>query len=79
MYAADPFVAQQEVKERQAKAAQKKAVTNSVQNETSSSGPYKDSPEVRMATSLREKVEEAIKEVNFSSFTFDIPVLDKGL
>ncbi|KAJ3569724.1 hypothetical protein NP233_g4864 [Leucocoprinus birnbaumii] len=69
MYAADPFAAWKEVKERQAKAAQKReAAVSSSDNDPSqssslrASGVFKDSPEVRMAVSLREVVEMAIKE-----------------
>lgn len=66
MYAADPFAASQEVKERQEKAAQKReAESQSSRSKASSAyGMYSDSPEVKMATPLREMVEEAIKEVN---------------
>ncbi|KAF5352726.1 hypothetical protein D9756_005876 [Leucocoprinus leucothites] len=66
MYAADPFVAFQEVKARQEKAAQRKEAaknpTNDFRQSSPVSSPFKDSPEVVMATSLREEVEEAIKE-----------------
>lgn len=75
MYAADPFAALQEVKERQAKAAQKREATNnsSESRPGSAHGPYSDSPEVKMATSLREEVEEAIKEVILSVTNYKFP------
>ena len=74
MYEADPFLAQQEIKIRQAKAAEKReeaAASNSSTldvRKAASSNEFSQSPEVRMATSLRELVEDAIKEVSYSSF-----------
>jgi hypothetical protein len=74
MYEADPFLAQQEVKKRQAKAAEKReepAASNlstvDVRKATSSN-EFSQSPEVRMATSLRDLVEDAIKEASYFSF-----------
>jgi hypothetical protein len=68
MYAADPFAALQEVKDRQAKAAQRKEVASNPSHNSphvsSLTGSFKHSPEVRMASSLREEVEQAIKEVS---------------
>jgi ATP-dependent RNA helicase DHX57 len=62
MYEADPFAARQEVNNRQAKAARKHESTG-----TNTSGPataeFSQVPEVKMATSLRELVEDAIKKV----------------
>ncbi|KAF8808063.1 P-loop containing nucleoside triphosphate hydrolase protein [Phlegmacium glaucopus] len=67
MYEADPFLAQQEVKKRQAKAAERReeAVSNPSTvdvRKSASSNEFSQSPEVRMAGSLRELVEYAIKE-----------------
>ncbi|KAF8167397.1 P-loop containing nucleoside triphosphate hydrolase protein [Crassisporium funariophilum] len=69
MYEADPFLAQQGVQERQAKADKKRqeASTSNTQNaettrKASSSSELSGSPEVRMASSLRELVEDAIKQ-----------------
>lgn len=73
MYDADPFLAQQEVKKRQAKAAEKREETTASNSPTrdvrkaTSSNEFSQSPEVRMATSLRELVEDAIKEASYSS------------
>lgn len=73
MYEADPFLAQQEVKKRQAKAAEKReeATSNSSTidvRKVASSNEFSQSPEVRMATSLRELVEDAVKEASYSSY-----------
>jgi hypothetical protein len=74
MYEADPFLDQQEIKIRQAKAAEKReeaAASNSSRldvRKAASSNEFSQSPEVRMATSLRELVEDAIKEVSYPSF-----------
>jgi hypothetical protein len=68
MYEADPFLAQQEVQKRQAKAAEKREEatasnsSNADMRKPTSSNEFSQSPEVRMATSLRELVEDAIKE-----------------
>ncbi|KAL0581083.1 putative ATP-dependent RNA helicase ucp12 [Marasmius crinis-equi] len=64
MYEADPFAARKEVEERQARAAEKRAESTSKPG-GSSSGPsneFSQAPEIRMATSLREQVEDAIKQ-----------------
>ena len=73
MYDADPFQAKKIVEERQAKAAQKsqRASTLSVADtkvHQSSSRTSSDHPEVIMATSLRESIEDAIKQVSLSFF-----------
>jgi hypothetical protein len=70
MYDADPFQAKKIVEERQAKAAQKsqQTLTSSVVDtkiHKSSSQMSSNYPEVIMATSLRELVEEAIKQAGF--------------
>ena len=79
MYEADPFLAHQEVKKRQVKATEKReeAATSSSSTvdvrKSASSNEFSQSPEVRMATSLRELVEDAIKEASYSLF-----ILKKG-
>ncbi|GLB35802.1 putative helicase associated domain (HA2) Add an annotation [Lyophyllum shimeji] len=63
-YAADPFAAREEAKANAAK-RQVAAAQNASSSRPSSgqaSGEFSQSPEVRMATSLREQVEEAIKK-----------------
>lgn len=62
MYDADPFAARQEVNERQAKAARKQ---ESAGAKTSGliSYEFSQTPEVKMATPLREFVEDVIKKV----------------
>lgn len=74
MYDADPFFAQKEVQKRQAKAAEKREETTASNSSSSSdirkttnSNEFSQFPEIRMATSLRELVEDAIKEVNHPS------------
>lgn len=74
MYEADPFLAQQEVKKRQVKAAEKReevvaSNSSTVDVRKASSNEFSQSPEVRMAASLRELVEDAIKEAGYSLFT----------
>ncbi|KAF9486472.1 P-loop containing nucleoside triphosphate hydrolase protein [Pholiota conissans] len=70
MYYADPFGAKKEVEERQAQSAKKKeeasgSTENAARNGYKGSGTLtSDYPEVIMATSLRELVEEAIKEAS---------------
>ena len=73
MYAANPFLAQQE--KRQAKAAEKCEETTGL-NSTSvdvrkeaSSNEFLHSPEVKMATFLRELVEGAIREASYKFFS----------
>ena len=67
MYESDPFAAHKAVKRRQEEAAKQKATS-----EASSSKPaaqpqvskeFVNAPEVKMATSLRDTVEEAIRKV----------------
>ncbi|TFK41870.1 P-loop containing nucleoside triphosphate hydrolase protein [Crucibulum laeve] len=67
MYSADPFAAQQEVRERQDKAEKKReeavAPSSSSNTRTSNvSNEFSSAPEVRMASGLRELVEDAIKK-----------------
>lgn len=69
MYEADPFAARKAVDERQAKAAQKRGQsssdthTDSARGNSVVSGELSTVPEVRMATTLREQVEDAVKQV----------------
>ena len=73
MYEADPFLAQQEVKKRQAKATEKREEAIASNSSTvdirksPGSNEFSQSAEVRMATSLRELVEDAIKEASYPS------------
>lgn len=62
MYDADPFAARQEVNERQARATVKHENTGARQSGTISD-EFSQIPEVKMATPLRELVENAIKKV----------------
>lgn len=72
MYDADPFAARKEVDERQAKVAKKReeADENRAGGSSSSSrnqpisGEFAQAPEVRMASSLRDMVEDAVKKVS---------------
>jgi ATP-dependent RNA helicase DHX57 len=68
MYQADPFAARKEVDERQARAAQKGRETsdgNAVDLRSQPvSNEYSQAPEVKMASGLREMVEDTIKKVN---------------
>lgn len=76
MYDADPFGAKKMVEERQAKASQRRDESTSGSSDAkpnhhlSTGSRSTDYPEVVMASSLRELVEDAIKKVNkFSVFT----------
>jgi len=68
MYQADPFAARKEVDERQARAAQKGRKTSDDNTADVRSQPisseYSQAPEVKMASGLREMVEDTIKKVN---------------
>jgi ATP-dependent RNA helicase DHX57 len=72
MYEADPFLAHQELKKRQAKATEKREEAATLGSssvdvrKSASSNEFSQSTEVRMATSLRELVEDAIKEASYS-------------
>lgn len=65
MYDADPFAARKEVDERQAKAAKKRDEMNAASSSRNppTSGEYAQAPEVKMASGLRELVEDAVKKV----------------
>ncbi|KAH9948231.1 P-loop containing nucleoside triphosphate hydrolase protein [Amylocystis lapponica] len=66
MYAADPFAARKTVDERQAKTAQKKeGSSREVENARPSaqhSPEFADAPEAKMASTLRDLVEDAVKK-----------------
>lgn len=67
MYQADPFAARKEVDERQARAVQKSRETSDSNTDLRSqpvSSEYSHAPEVKMASGLREMVEDTIKKVN---------------
>lgn len=65
MYEADPFTARKAVDERQEKAAKKREEPPSGSRATvaATSPEYAQAPEVKMASSIRETVEESIKKV----------------
>lgn len=67
MYDADPFAARREVDERQAKAARKGDLSTSgasgVRPRAPGAGEFAQAPEVKMASSLRDLVEDAVKKV----------------
>ncbi|KAK7058527.1 putative ATP-dependent RNA helicase ucp12 [Paramarasmius palmivorus] len=65
MYNVDPFAAKKEVEERQARAAEKRAEASTGPSDRRPAGPsneFSHQPEVRMAGSLRDMVEDAIKQ-----------------
>ena len=68
MYEPDPFAARRQVEARQAKAAEKRSQSADDSNKRHDNSPltseFSQEPEVRMANSLRELTEEAIKKVN---------------
>ncbi|KAG6830898.1 hypothetical protein H0H92_014049 [Tricholoma furcatifolium] len=80
-YAADPFAAREEAEKAKAAKREKAAAKEAGSSRPSggqASGEFAQAPEVKMATGLREQVEEAIKkgismypEVNDSSSTLD--------
>jgi ATP-dependent RNA helicase DHX57 len=68
MYESDPFAARKAVDERQAKAAklkeeQEAALKGGRKREKPVTNEFTNAPEVKMAGSLRDKVEGAIKQV----------------
>lgn len=67
MYEADPFQAKKIVEEREAQRSQQASTSSAVDPKVhKSSGQISSNyPEVIMATSLRELVEDAIKQVGF--------------
>jgi ATP-dependent RNA helicase DHX57 len=67
MYEADPFAARKAVSERQEKAAKKKDDASSSKGQAGTSPEFANAPEARMASSLREIVEDSIKKVGAST------------
>lgn len=68
MYSADPFAAQREVQGRQSKVAAKREAENEGTSGDAPSKPsgkneFTQATEVKMASELRELVEDAIKKV----------------
>ena len=66
MYEADPFAARKLVNERQEKAAQKKEEASRPAGSSKSTQPspeFANAPEAKMASSLRDFVEDAVKKV----------------
>lgn len=68
MYSADPFAARREVDDRQAKSAKKReepteTVDTRGPKDLPASAEFSQAPEVKMASSLRELVEDAVKKV----------------
>lgn len=65
MYESDPFAARKAVSERQEKAAKvKEETTSSDTRGTSGTSPeFANAPEAKMASSLRDLVEDSIKKV----------------
>lgn len=80
MYEADPFSARQKVDARQAKASERSAQhdSNAESSSSKSSGPasseFSQAPEVRMASGLRELVEDAIRKASRDVNTFQVPM-----
>ncbi|EGO02407.1 hypothetical protein SERLA73DRAFT_120997 [Serpula lacrymans var. lacrymans S7.3] len=77
MYDTDPFAARKQVDERQAKAVQKReaGASSGLQN---AAGPneFSRAPEVKMASSLRDLVEDAVKRAtSFSTGDETLPIL----
>ncbi|KZT08749.1 P-loop containing nucleoside triphosphate hydrolase protein [Laetiporus sulphureus 93-53] len=66
MYDADPFAARKAVEERQAKAAAKRAESSQegqgTRGSTGASREFENAPEARMASALRDLVEDSIKK-----------------
>ncbi len=66
MFDADPFAARKAVNERQEKAVQKKEETNRPEGHSrpiQQSSEFANAPEVKMAGSLRDFIEDAVKKV----------------
>ena len=64
MYEADPFAARKAVTERQEKAAAKKqGEASGSRSQPGTSPEFTNAPEAKMASSLRDLVEESIKKV----------------
>ena len=66
MYEADPFAARKAVNERQEKAAQKNEEVNRPEGHSrpiQQSSEFVSAPEVKMASSIRDFIEDAVKKV----------------
>ena len=67
MYESDPFAAHKAVKHRQEEASKRKAALEAGTSKSAAhsqvSKEFVDAPEVKMASSLRDTVEEAIQKV----------------
>lgn len=69
MYDADPFAARKAVDERQEKAAKKREQPSTNAAISVTSAEYANAPEVKMASSVRDVVEESIKKVSETEST----------
>lgn len=70
MYEADPFAARKAVNERQEKAAQKQEEANRPEahlRPIQQSSAFANAPEVKMASSLRDLIEDAVKKVGIGA------------
>ena len=63
MYDADPFAARKAVTERQEQAARRKEEPSDGKGKTSTSTEFVSAPEAKMASSLRDLVEESISRI----------------
>lgn len=73
MYEADPFAARKAVNERQEKAAQKKEEANRPEGHSrpiQQSSEFANAPEVKMASSLRDFIEDAVKKVTICAYVY---------
>ena len=65
MYENDPFAARKAVDERQKTAKMREEATSGSKSSVSATSPeFAQAPEVKMASSIRDIVEESIKKVN---------------
>lgn len=79
MYDADPFAARRAVDERQAKAAKNRQEGNPKDSKTQASQEFAHAPEVRMASELRDMVEDVVKKViEFRNFSRVDIVIDEN-
>ena len=70
MYEADPFAARKAVDERQEKAVQKREQASTGAEVSSTSLEYLNAPEVKMASSLRDFIEDAVKKVTICAYVY---------
>ena len=79
LYATDPFAAKKEFEDRKAQLSQSnKSASKSGRQRGEVSGGYKDLPEVKMASTIRELVEEAVKKVKGTTHQTQISYLYPG-